>query len=205
MLAFRLADHGVELTNKAIVVADLSVDAALFHRVYRRAFVDLCEHFDALPLVGAIVQANVQTLFRKLFVAEPCPTLAQFFQRAALVEAVAAAAFGFVSPAFFIPDAITVFIQDENLFLLFAEKSVRLDGPHGNQNVHMWVGGAAWLALRIVHRVIADQSFRDEILLQESQCQLHVFFKREFVLERKLVAVSQLRVAPSLVFLHGIP
>ena len=168
-------------------------------------FVNLCEHFHALPLIGAIVQANVQALFCKLFVAEPCPTLAQFFQSAVLVEAVTAAAFGFVSPAFFIPDAITVFVQNENLFLLFAEKSVRLNGPHGDQNVHVRIGCAARLALGIVHRVIADQSFRDKILLQESQCQLHVFFKREFVLERKLVAVGQLRVAPSLVFLHGIP
>ena len=173
--------------------------------MYCGTFVDLREHFHALPLIGAIVQVYVQALFRKLFVAEPCPTFPQFFQRAALVETVAAAAFGFVSPAFFIPDAITVFIQNENLFLLFAEKSVRLDGPHGDQNVHMRIGRAAWLALGIVHRVITDQTFRDEILLQESQCQLHVFFKREFVLERKLVAVGQLRVAPSLVFLHGIP
>ena len=148
---------------------------------------------------------NVQALFRKLFVAEPCPTFPQFFQSAVLVEAVTAAAFGFVSPAFFIPDAITVFIQNENLLLLFAEKTVGFDGPHGDQNVHVRIGCAARLALGIVHRIIADQSFRDEILIQESQCQLHVFFKREFVLERKLVAVGQLRVAPSLVILHGIP
>ena len=162
------------------------------------------DQVNPLPHIGAVVNTNIQPLFRKLFIDHPAPCFPPFFQRfrAAPVGSGYGVEHGLAVP---IQHPVSLIIQHIFPALLLSPCAVWIDGAHGRHHMDVRVGDASVLLVRGMDGKIGNHSFVHQTALHKLPRQRNVFFHRKFILQSNIKAVSKLRFLVFLYLFHRIP
>ena len=203
-------DLSLQIGYQTVGGSDPAVQLTLFrgkalglHLADVGPLVDGGDQVQALPHIGAVVDAAVQPLFLEFRIDQIAPCLPPCHQRLRLVPISGVDSVEDVI-AVFIPDAVTVLVQHIFPALLRAEAAVGVQGTHSGHHVEVGIGDAA-LLVRHMNGEVCDHAFGDELPLHKLPGQGDVFLQGKFILQRHVEAVGQLGLGMLFGLLHGVP
>ena len=147
---FQITDQIVGRLDPSVEVALVSTDAFCFHCPDGHTLMDGGELVDALSLIAAVVNPAVQFLFCKLLIAQISPRLPPMLQGVGTAPVGGRHSIENIVSCF-IPDALTMLVQQIFPPLLVAPSAVFIQRTDGTHDMEVGIGNPAVLLVGSVN------------------------------------------------------